>query len=150
MDGRIYYKGVKIKAFDSSYTDTDSKIYKAIKKAVKAIVVAEDKNTAQNALNDLKRHLYFEGKTFPIFKNVKDDTLTFNEDETLLSLMERTYKITTRKDGLTYAVLSINEYTSDFYSSYFSLYIDGKYSSVGANSIILTGGLSVEWKWIKL
>lgn len=85
-DGRIYYKGVKIKAFDSSYTDTDSKIYKAIKKAVKAIVVAEDKNTAQNALNDLKRHLYFGGKTFPIFKNVKGDTLTFNDDNTTIDL----------------------------------------------------------------
>jgi hypothetical protein len=85
-DGRIYYKGVKIKAFDSNYTDTDSKIYKAIKKAVKAIVVAEDKNTAQNALNDLKRHLYFEGKTFPIFKNIKDDTLTFNDDDTTIDL----------------------------------------------------------------
>lgn len=85
-DGRIYYKGVKIKAFDSSYTDTESKIYKAIRKAVKAIVVAEDKNTAQNALNDLKRHLYFEGKTFPIFKNVKDDTLTFNDDGTTIDL----------------------------------------------------------------
>lgn len=89
--------------------------------------------------------VYYENNELVI-----DDTLTFNEDETLLSLMERTYKITTRKDGLTYAVLSINEYTSDFYSSYFSLYIDGKYSSVGANNIILTGGLSVEWKWIKL
>lgn len=89
--------------------------------------------------------VYYENNELVI-----DDTLTFNEDETLLSLMERTYKITTRKDGLTYAVLSINEYTSDFYSSYFSLYIDGKYSSVGANSIILTGGLSVEWKWIKI
>ena len=85
-DGRIYYKGVKIKAFDSNYTDTDSKIYKAIKKAVKAIVVAEDKNTAQNALNDLKRHLYFEGKTFPIFKNIKEDTLTFNDDDTIIDL----------------------------------------------------------------
>ena len=89
--------------------------------------------------------VYYENNELVI-----DDTLTFNEDETLLSLMERTYKITTRKDGLTYAVLSINEYTSDFYSSYFSLYIDGKYSSVGANNIILTGGLSVEWKWIKI
>lgn len=89
--------------------------------------------------------VYYENNELVI-----DDTLTFNEDETLLSLMERTYKITTRKDGLTYAVLSINEYTSDFYSSYFSLYIDGKYSSAGANNIILTGGLSVEWKWIKL
>ena len=44
----------------------------------------------------------------------------------------------------------LSEYTSDFYSSYFSLYIDGKYSSFGANNIILTGGLSVEWKWIKI
>ena len=85
-DGRIYYKGVKIKAFDSNYTNTDSKIYKAIRKAVKAIVVAEDKNTAQNALNDLKRHLYFGRKDFPIFKNVKDDTLTFNDDNTTIDL----------------------------------------------------------------
>ena len=85
-DGRIYYKGVKIKAFDNNYTDTDSKMYKAIKKAVKAIVTASDKNVAQNALNSLKQYLYFEGKKFPIFKNIKDDNLTFNDDGTVIDL----------------------------------------------------------------
>ena len=81
---------------------------------------------------------------------VIDDTLTFEKDETLLSLMERTYDIKTRKDGLNYAVLSIDSYSSDFTTSYFSLYVNGKYSSVGANDLLLTGGLSVEWKWMKL
>ena len=56
----------------------------------------------------------------------------------------------TRKDGATYAILSINSYTSDFYSSYFSLYVNGTYSSVGSNDLILTGGLNIEWKWIKI
>lgn len=78
---------------------------------------------------------------------VIDDILTFNENETLLSLMERTYEITTRKDAVSDAVLSINSYTTDFTTSYFSLYIDGKYSSIGAKNITLTGGLNVEWKY---
>lgn len=81
---------------------------------------------------------------------VIDDVLEFNENETLLSVMERNYEITTRKDGANYAILSINEYKSDFMNSYFSLYINGKYSSIGANSLIVTGGLEVEWKWIEL
>ena len=85
-DGRIYYKGVKIKKFDASYTDTESKMYKAIRKAVKAIVVADDKNAAQNALNSLKQYLYFGTSKFPIFKNVNTDTLTFNDDDTSIDL----------------------------------------------------------------
>lgn len=78
---------------------------------------------------------------------VIDDNLTFNEDETLLELMERTYKIQTRKDAVSTIVLSIESYTSDFVTSYFSLYIDGTYSSIGARDIKLTGGLNVEWVW---
>lgn len=81
---------------------------------------------------------------------VIDDVLEFNENETLLSVMERNYEITTRKDGANYAVLSINQYTSDFVASYFSLYVNGTYSSVGASSLIVTGGLEIEWKWIEL
>ena len=61
--------------------------------------------------------------------------------------MERTYEITTKKDAVSDAVLSINSYTTDFTTSYFSLYIDGKYSSIGAKNITLTGGLNVEWKY---
>lgn len=81
---------------------------------------------------------------------VIDDVLEFNENETLLEVMERNYEITTRKDGANYAVLSINEYTSNFVTSYFSLYVNGKYSSIGANSLKVTGGLDIEWKWIEL
>ena len=78
---------------------------------------------------------------------VIDDTLTFNEDETLLELMERTYKIETRKDAVSTMILSIESYTTDTISSYFSLYINGTYSSIGARDIKLTGGLNVEWVW---
>ena len=95
--------------------------------------------------NQITFKVYYEDNSLVI-----DDVLTFNENETLLSLMERTYSITTRKDGSVYAVLSIESYTSDFTSSYFSLYVDGAYSPVGANDLLLTGGLLVEWKWIKL
>ena len=81
---------------------------------------------------------------------VIDDQLTFNENETLLELMERTYEVKTRKDSVSTIVLSIDSYTTDFTTSYFSLYIDGVYSSIGAKDIILTGGLNVEWKWKKI
>ena len=81
---------------------------------------------------------------------VIDDTLKFEKDETLLSLMERTYTIKTRKDALSIAILEIESYTSDFTSSYFSLYVDGNYSPIGAKDLILTGGLDIEWKWQKL
>lgn len=81
---------------------------------------------------------------------VIDDTLTFTENETLLELMERSYDITTKKDAVSDAVVSIDSYTTDFTSSYFSLYINGEYSPIGAKNIILTGGLLVEWKYKKI
>ena len=64
--------------------------------------------------------------------------------------MDRTYEITTRQDAVSIAILSINEYASDFTHSYFSLYVNGTYSAIGAKDLILTGGLLVEWKWLKL
>ena len=102
--------------------------------------VAEDDNSYTINLK-----VYYENNELVI-----DDTLTFNENETLLSLMERTYEITTKKDAVSTAILSINEYTSDFTSSYFSLYVNGTYSAIGAKDLLLTGGLLVEWKWITL
>lgn len=81
---------------------------------------------------------------------VIDDTLTFTENETLLELMERSYDITTKKDAVSDAVVSIDSYTTDFTSCYFSLYINGEYSPIGAKNIILTGGLLVEWKYKKI
>ena len=102
--------------------------------------VAEDDNTYTITLK-----VYYENDELVI-----DDTLDFKENETLLSLMDRTYEITTRQDAVGSAILSINEYTSDFVNSYFSLYVNGTYSAVGAKDLILTGGLLVEWKWIEL
>lgn len=102
--------------------------------------VGQDDNS-----NTISLKVYYQDNSLVI-----DDTLTFNENETLLSLMERTYEITTRKDATNYAVLSIDSYTSDFVTSYFSLYVNGTYSSIGANDLILTGGLQVEWKLIEL
>ena len=102
--------------------------------------VAEDDNSYTINLK-----VYYENNELVI-----DDTLTFNENETLLSLMERTYEITTKQDAVSIAILSIDEYTSDFTSSYFSLYVNGTYSAIGAKDLLLTGGLLVEWKWIAL
>ena len=64
--------------------------------------------------------------------------------------MERTYEITTKQDAVSIAILSIDEYTSNFTSSYFSLYVNGTYSAIGAKDLLLTGGLLVEWKLIAL
>lgn len=102
--------------------------------------VAEDDNTYTITLK-----VYYENDELVI-----DDTLTFEENETLLSLMDRTYEITTRQDAVSIAILSINEYASDFTHSYFSLYVNGTYSAIGAKDLILTGGLLVEWKLIEL
>ena len=102
--------------------------------------LGEDDNT-----QTISFKVYYTENTLVI-----DDTLTFNEDETLLELMERTYKIETRKDAVSTIVLSIESYTTDTISSYFSLYINGTYSSIGARDINLTGGLNVEWVWKKL
>ena len=89
--------------------------------------------------------VYYENNELVI-----NDVLEFEENDTLLDAMEKNYTITTQKNGNNIAILSINSYTSDFKKSYFSLYINGTYSVYGANEIILTGGLEVEWKWIGL
>ena len=99
--------------------------------------LGEDDNT-----NTISFKVYYENNELVI-----DDTLQFEEDETLLQLMERSYKLETKVDSVSTIVLSIESYTSDFTSSYFSLYMDGGYSSVGAKNIKLTGGLNVEWVW---
>ena len=71
--------------------------------------VADDDNSYTITLK-----VYYENEELVI-----DDKLTFNENETLLSLMDRTYEITVKQDAVSTAILSINEYTTDFYSSYF-------------------------------
>ena len=43
----------------------------------------------------------------------------------------------------------IDSYTTDFVSSYFSLYVNNNVSMTGPKNIILTGGL-LEWKWTKI
>ena len=103
-------------------------------------VLGNDDNTYKFSFK-----VYYEDNALVI-----DDILEFEENETLLEVMERNYEITVRKDAVSTAVLSIDSYTSDFTTSYFSLYINGTYSSIGPKDIILTGGLEVEWKWIKL
>lgn len=102
--------------------------------------LGEDDNT-----NTISFKVYYENNELVI-----DDVLEFNEDETLLQLMERSYDIETKVDSVSTIILSIESYTSDFTSSYFCLYIDGVYSSVGAKNIKLTGGLDVEWVWKKI
>ena len=102
--------------------------------------LGEDDNT-----NSISFKVYYENNELVIV-----DVLKFNEDETLLQLMERSYDIETKVDSVSTIILSIESYTSDFTSSFFSLYIDGVYSSVGAKNIKLTGGLDVEWVWKKI
>lgn len=102
--------------------------------------LGEDDNT-----NSISFKVYYENNELVI-----DDVVKFNEDETLLQLMERSYDIETKVDSVSTIILSIESYTSDFTSSFFSLYIDGVYSSVGAKNIKLTGGLDVEWVWKKI
>lgn len=89
--------------------------------------------------------VYYENNELVI-----DDILEFEENETLLEVMERNYTLTLKKDVNCTAVLSINSYTSDFFSNYFSLYVNGTYTVVGPKEIILTGGLEVEWKLVSL
>ena len=109
-------------------------------------ISGKDKTLGQDdGSESITLKVYYEDNQLVI-----DDTLTFNENETLLSLMDRTYDIKTKVNGDNIAILSIETYHSDFYSSYFALYVDGTYSPSGAKDLILTGGLTVEWKWTEL
>lgn len=78
-DGRVYYKGVKIKEFNSSYEETNTAVYKGIKGAVKALIQADTSETSKNALSLLRRYLYLGSGKTPLYKDVNSDTIIFND-----------------------------------------------------------------------
>lgn len=78
-DGRVYYKGVKIKEFNNSYEETNTAVYKGIKGAVKALIQADTSETSKNALSLLRRYLYLGSGKTPLYKDVNSDTIIFND-----------------------------------------------------------------------
>lgn len=73
-DGRVYYKAVRIKKFDSSYTSDDSPIAQRIKQAIVNISKTTDETLIKNNLSILRNYLYIPaGKK--LFVNSKNNTL---------------------------------------------------------------------------
>lgn len=56
-DGRVYYKSVKVKKFDDSYTETDNKYTKGIKHAL-GLIKSKDMASVRKGLVELNKYLY--------------------------------------------------------------------------------------------
>lgn len=75
-DGRVYYKGARIKDFNSEYEYDDSPIAKKIKGAIKQIIEAgTDVSKIHKGYDELLKYLYLNG-TKPIFVNTKKGTIS--------------------------------------------------------------------------
>jgi hypothetical protein len=75
-DGRVYYKGARIKDFNSEYEYDDSPIAKKIKGAIRQIIEAgTDVSKIHKGYDELLKYIYLNG-TKPIFVNTKKGTIS--------------------------------------------------------------------------
>lgn len=78
-DGRVYYKAIRIKKFDSNYTDDDSPIAQRIKQSLTNISKTTDEALIRNNLSILRNYLYIpSGKK--LFVNTKNETLNRGDE----------------------------------------------------------------------
>ena len=102
-DGRVYYKGARIKDFNTEYEYDDSPIAKKIKEAIKHIVEAgTDVSKIHKGYDELLKYIYLSGKK-PIFVNTKKGTVSvkgssvqdmpieFDNEEQLNSIVDAIY-----------------------------------------------------------
>ena len=102
-DGRVYYKGARIKDFNVEYEYDDSPIAKKIKEAIKHIVEAgTDVSKIHKGYDELLKYIYLSGKK-PIFVNTKKGTISvkgssvqdmpieFDDEEQLNSIVDAIY-----------------------------------------------------------
>lgn len=85
-----------------------------------------------------------------------NDTLKFTDGESIYNIIERNYNATYKENAVGKALLSINEYSTDFTSSYFAFYIklDGEdgftYSNYGVERVKAQDKMEVEFRWTKI
>lgn len=90
-DGRVYYKAVRIKKFDSFYTDDSSAIATKIKSVLKNIIKTKNEELIKNNLSLLRQYLYVPDDN-KIFVNLKTNEIKIGENSiSLESSVEDVY-----------------------------------------------------------
>lgn len=85
-----------------------------------------------------------------VYKNdekVIDDKIKFKEEDTLFSLLDRTYTLVSDNGAYGHTIYTINGYETDFSASYFSIMINGEYATTGIDGIELVDGEVIEFVW---
>lgn len=87
----------------------------------------------------------FYGEEAPVI----DRNITYLWNQKLFDIMDEEYenRITYKNDAMGRIFLSIDDYTSDWNTSYFALYINGTYSTVSGEHYIVNDGDVIEWMW---
>lgn len=72
------------------------------------------------------------------------ETITFNEDDTLIKILEAEYKNVVIENGMLMSIEELN--TPSDWSEYIAIYVDDKLSSVGILDIKLVDGMKLTLK----
>jgi hypothetical protein len=79
-------------------------------------------------------------------KLISDKNIGYNEDEKLIDLLEKNYKVRTSTSIYGYILLDIDDIKTDFKTTYIAIYVDDNYSNVGISGIILYDGMRIAFK----
>ena len=101
-----------------------------------------------NAQSTIVFHLYDENGEEKI-----NDTLKFTLGESIYDILNRNYVLKCQDNAIGKAVLSVNEYETDFVHSYFAFYIkkvtdsEMKYSNYGVEGVKAEDKMEIEFRW---
>ncbi len=79
-------------------------------------------------------------------KLISDKNIGYNEDEKLIDLLEKNYKVRTSTSIYGYILLDIDDIKTDFKTTYIAIYVDDNYSNVGISGIVLYDGMRIAFK----
>lgn len=85
-----------------------------------------------------------------------NQVLNFTDGESIYSIIERNYHATYKENAVGKALLSIEEYETDFTTCYFAFYVkrdgdsDFTYSNHGVEGVKAEDKMEVEFRWTKI
>ncbi len=79
-------------------------------------------------------------------KLISDKNIGYKEDEKLIDLLEKNYKVRTSTSIYGYILLDIDDIKTDFKTTYIAIYVDDNYSNVGISGIVLYDGMRIAFK----
>ncbi len=117
----------------------------AMVRLIKTGVISSSKGSSENESYSVTIKVYDSSSVLAI-----NDTFKYNEGDTLLKLMNEKYTLVLKKDTSGTMVLGINDYVTDWQTSYFALYVNGVYAISGSETLRLTADSIYEWKWMTI